>query len=88
MEDIKEEALKRATNKPFCWFRHANASILWPNRCEKLDDFLYHLNRIHNNIQFTTEANNCIPFLDIFTGDLMVPWDTQYTESPLTPTCI
>jgi hypothetical protein len=67
MEDFEEEALKRVTHKPLCWFRHVYDNfMIWPHGCEKLDHFLLHLNSIHNNIQFTTEVerDGHIPFMD------------------------
>jgi hypothetical protein len=41
--------------------------VIWPHGQEKLEDFLNHLNGLHNNIQFTTEKEQegHLPFLDI-----------------------
>jgi hypothetical protein len=42
MEDLKQEALKRATHKAVCWFRYVDDTfMIWPHGWEMLDD--YHL---------------------------------------------
>lgn len=68
MEDFEEETMKRTINKPLCWFIYVDYMFkMWPHEQKKLDDFHRHLSSIHNNIQFTMEAetDGYMPFLDI-----------------------
>jgi hypothetical protein len=68
MEDFKERALDWAPNKPLCWFRYVdNTLITGPQGPDKLQDFLNHLNTICQCSQFTmeTETEGHLPFLDI-----------------------
>jgi hypothetical protein len=68
MEDIEKNAIEQATHKPVCWFIYVDDTfVIWPHGQEKLEDFLNHLNGLHNNIQFTMEKEQGghFPFLDI-----------------------
>jgi len=68
MEDFEKKAVEQATHKPVCWFRYVDDTfIIWPSGQEKLTEFLNHLNRFHNKIQFTMEIEeeSHLPFLDI-----------------------
>jgi hypothetical protein len=68
MEDYKSEALELAPLKPRYWFRYVDdAFVIWPHSWEKLEDFLHHLNIIHQSVQFTTETESegDLAFLDI-----------------------
>jgi hypothetical protein len=49
------------------WFRYVDDTfVIWPHGQEKLEDFLNHLNGLHNKIQFTMEKEEGhLPFLDI-----------------------
>jgi hypothetical protein len=67
MEDFEERALDLTTHKPLCWFRYVdNIFVIWPQRPDKLKDFLNHLNSIHQCIQFSmeSETEGNLPFLD------------------------
>jgi hypothetical protein len=56
MEAFEEEALRRATYKPLCWFSCVvDTFVIWPHGREKLD-ILPHLNNIQTNIEFTMET--------------------------------
>jgi hypothetical protein len=67
MEDFVKKTIEQAAHTPICWFRYVDDTfVIWPHGQEKLTEFLYHLNRLHNNIQFTTEKEERhLPFLDI-----------------------
>jgi hypothetical protein len=68
MEDFEELALSRESCKPLCWFHCGdNMFVIWPNRPEKLNNFLNHLSSIHPNIHFTVEmkSDGHLPILDI-----------------------
>jgi retron-type reverse transcriptase len=56
MEDFEKRAIEQATNKPACWFRYVDDTfVIWQHCQEKLAEFLNHLNRLHDNIQFMKE---------------------------------
>jgi hypothetical protein len=67
MEDFEKNAIEQATHIPVCWFRYVdNTLVIWPHGQEKLEDFLNHLNGLHNKIKFTMEKEEGhLPFLDI-----------------------
>jgi hypothetical protein len=68
MEDFEKNAIEQATHKPVCWFRYADDTfVIWPHDQGKLENFLNHLNELHNNMQFTMEKEQegHLPFLDI-----------------------
>lgn len=68
MEKFEQQALRNAPNKPKVWFRYVDDTfVIWSHGPEKLQEFLQHINSIHENIQFTmeTEENNKIAFLDV-----------------------
>ena len=67
-EDFEKKAIEQVTHKPLCWFRYVvDTFVIWPHGQEKLTEFLNHLNRLHNKIQFTMEKEEegHLPFLDI-----------------------
>jgi hypothetical protein len=67
MEDFEKMVLDSAPQQPLCWFRYMDDTfIIWPHGDDKLQDFLNHLNSIHQCIQFTmeTEREGHLPFLD------------------------
>ena len=68
MEDFEKKAIEQAVLQPVRWFRYVDDTfIIWPHGQEKLTEFLNHLNRLHNKIQFTMEVEeeDHLPFLDI-----------------------
>ena len=68
VEEFERKALERAPLKPTCWYRYVDDTfVIWPHGQDKLQDFLNHLNSLHNKIQFTieTEKDGHLPFLDI-----------------------
>jgi hypothetical protein len=68
MEDFEKKAIEQAVLKPVCWFRYVDDTfVTWPHGQENLTEFLNHLNRLHNKIQFTMEIEeeDHLPFLDI-----------------------
>jgi hypothetical protein len=67
IEDFEQKATEQATHKPVCWFRYVDDTfVIWPHGKEKLEDFLIHLNGLHNKIQFKMEKEEAghLPFLD------------------------
>jgi hypothetical protein len=65
MEYFEKKALELATHKTICWFRYVDDTfVIWPHGKEILAECLNHLNGL-NNIQFTTEKEGYLPFLDI-----------------------
>jgi hypothetical protein len=44
-----------------------NTFVVWPHGKEALQEFLRHLNGIHQNIKYTmeTEEKRALPFLDV-----------------------
>jgi len=68
MEDFEKKAIEQATHKAVCWFRYVDDTfVIWPHGKEKLTEFHNHLNRLHNNIQFTMEKEEGghLAFLDL-----------------------
>jgi hypothetical protein len=68
MEDFEKKVIELATHKPACWFRYVDDTlVIWPHGQAKLEDFLIHVNGLHNKIQFTMEREEegHLPFLDI-----------------------
>lgn len=62
------KALESAPLKPSLWRRYVDDTfIIWQHGIEELNNFLIHLNSIHEDIKFTMEIeeNDCLPFLDI-----------------------
>jgi hypothetical protein len=67
MEKFEREALRPA-KKPAHWYRHVDDTfVVWLHGREALQEFLCHLNNIHNNIRFTMELeeSGTLPFLDV-----------------------
>jgi hypothetical protein len=67
MEESEKKAIEQTVLKPVCWFRYVDDTfVIWTHGQEILTEFLNHLNRLHNNIQFTMEIEEGhLPFLDI-----------------------
>jgi len=67
MEDFEKKAIEQAVLKSVCWFRYVDDTfVIWPHGQKKLTEFLKHLNRLHNKIQFTMGIEEGhLPFLDI-----------------------
>jgi hypothetical protein len=68
MEGFEKKAVEQVTHKPVCLFRYVGDTfIIWPHGQEKLTEFLNHLSRLRNKIQFTMEKeeDGHLPFLDI-----------------------
>ena len=66
MKDFKKKAIEQATHKPVCRFRYVDDTfVIWTHGQEKLTEFLNHLNRLHNKIQFTMEKEGHLAFLDL-----------------------
>jgi hypothetical protein len=68
MEDFEKKAIEQVTQKPVCWFRYVDDTlVIWPHGQEKLTEFLNHLSGLHNKIQFTMEKEEegHLLFLDI-----------------------
>jgi hypothetical protein len=50
MEDYEKAALESAPLKPRCWFRYGDDTfVIWQHGPDKLKDFLYHVNSIHQS---------------------------------------
>jgi hypothetical protein len=68
IEDFGEKALDQTTHELLCWFCYMDDTfVIWPHGPEKLEEFLYYLNSVHQNIQFTMEndRDDHLPFLGI-----------------------
>ena len=67
MEKLEQQALMSAPYKPKIWFQYVDTFVIWSHGQEKLQQFLVHINNIHENIKFTMEvqANNKLAFLDV-----------------------
>jgi hypothetical protein len=88
MEYFEEMALETATLKPLCWFRYVDHTVvIWPHGPGKLDDYLDHLNGVHENMKFTmeTERDGNVPY---HTVNPMPHWAIESTVNPHTPTSI
>jgi hypothetical protein len=78
MEHFVEIRLDTANYKPTKWLRYVDDTfMLWPHEPAKLQQFLHHLSSIWPTIKFTmnVEANNILPFLDIF----IMKWGAKLT---------
>ena len=68
MEDFENTALLTADLSPKVWFRYVDDTfVVWQHGRNKLEDFLTHLNTLHERIKFTMEleSSGTIPFLDV-----------------------
>ena len=68
MEDFEKKVLESAPLKPRCWYRYVDDTfVIWQHGSEKLNEFLQHLNSVHECIQFTMEleSDEKLPFLDV-----------------------
>ena len=51
MESFKQTALTTSDFSPKIWYRYVDdTSVLWEHGRERLDDFLEHINGLHNRI--------------------------------------
>jgi hypothetical protein len=68
MEHFEQKAISTAIKKPARWYRYMDDIFaVWPHGKDDLQDFLQHLNIIHNSIKFMMEAeqDRTLPFLDV-----------------------
>jgi hypothetical protein len=68
MDDFETKALESAPLKPRCWYRYVDDTfVIWQHGMVKLQEFLLHLNNIHEKIKFTMEleSDQKLPFLDV-----------------------
>ena len=68
MENFEHMALETAEHKPSHFYRYVDdIFVIWPHGCERLQEFLHHLNGLHPNIKFTMkeEENGVLSFLDL-----------------------
>jgi hypothetical protein len=68
MEHFEQTAIGTAIHKPTRWYRYVtNTFVVWPHGKRVLQEFLKHLNGIHENINFIMkiEENGALPFLDV-----------------------
>jgi hypothetical protein len=68
MEHFEEISLDTADHKPAEWLRYVDGtSVVWSQEQARLQQFL-HLSSLRHTIKLTMEmeANNTLPFLDIF----------------------
>jgi hypothetical protein len=68
MEDFENAALDSAPQEPLYWLRYVDDTfVIWPHGPGEPNDFLHHLNSIHQCIQLTmeTEREGHLPYLDI-----------------------
>jgi Reverse transcriptase (RNA-dependent DNA polymerase) len=65
---LEDKAIATAPIKPKLWLRYVDDTfVLWENSQEELQDFLNHMNKQNQAIQFTMEQekDNSLPFLDV-----------------------
>lgn len=69
MEQFEQQAISTANYKPKIWYRYVDDTfVVWSHGREKLEEFLQHINSIHENIKFTMETENEkmeLAFLDV-----------------------
>ena len=68
MEGLEEKLLTSSPLKPAIWRRYVDDTwVLWQHGDDALAEFLNRMNRIHESIQFTMEAETGgkLPFLDV-----------------------
>ncbi|XP_018567608.1 uncharacterized protein LOC108908159 [Anoplophora glabripennis] len=67
MEAFEKKALESTTLRPKRWYRYVETFIIWPHGHNTIADFLYHINRIYPDIQFTMEIkkNAALPILGV-----------------------
>jgi hypothetical protein len=67
VENFENAALDLDPQQSLCWFHYVDDTVIWPHDPHKLNDFLNHLNSIHQCIQFImeTKREGPPPFLDI-----------------------
>ena len=58
------EGIETFTDPPRLWKRYVDDTFMIMKRSE-LSEFLTHLNKIENSIQFTMEKEGCLPFLEL-----------------------
>jgi hypothetical protein len=75
MENFEKKALDSFPLMPTRWKRYVDVTnVKWPHGNDKLNKFYEHLNKIFEDIKFTTELkkNRSIPFLDVL---ITMKWD-------------
>ena len=68
MEDFEMTAISTSHLQPKLWRRYVDDTfVIWPHNSSSLQDFLSHINSLHDRIEFTMEmeVNNSIAFLDV-----------------------
>ena len=85
MEDFEQTALSTSNLKPKIWFRYVDDTfVIWQHGKDKLEEFLEHLNGLHERIQFTMELeqDNTIPFLDVLVERRSCQFSTKVYRKP------
>ena len=68
MEDFESTAIVTSDYQPRIWYRYVDDTfVVWEHGRQQLDEFLEHINGLHERILFTMEVeeNNKISFLDV-----------------------
>lgn len=68
MEHFEDKALESAPQNPRCFYHYVDDTIvIWQHGADALNDFLHHLNNVHENINFTMEIEpeRTLAILDI-----------------------
>ena len=68
MEDFENTAIATFHLQPKFWKRYVDDTfVIWPHNNSSLQEFLSHINGLHDRIKFTMEIenNNSIAFLDV-----------------------
>ena len=67
MGDLEEKHPAQFPLKPYLWLRYIDdIFIVWTHGEDKLEDFINHINSLHNTIKFTHEfSKSHISFLDV-----------------------
>ncbi|XP_046544213.1 uncharacterized protein LOC124254335 [Haliotis rubra] len=67
MTSFEQQALSTSTNKPTCWYRKVDDTLVILCQDQDPAALLQHLNQQHPWVQFTveTESNGQLPFLDV-----------------------
>ena len=68
MEDSEQTALTTVNHQPKLWLRYVDDTfVLWQHGDAHLQEFLQHLNGLHNRILFTMEKedDHKLHFLDV-----------------------
>ena len=68
IEDFESTAIVTSDYQPRIWYRYVDDTfVVWEHGRQQLDEFLEHINGLHERILFTMEVeeNNKISFLDV-----------------------